>query len=303
MMGTKTLISEHKKRERYILLLLVFPALLFYIVFFVYPVLGTFHLSLFIWNGMKTEMRFVGLKNFPFAFVEDKFLVGWFNNLFIAVFVTLFQNLISLGFALLFFKPKRLSEFYKTLVFLPSLISLVAAATLFSKLVDSNLGVINFMLRKIGLDGLAIAWLGTPIISLMVISVIGMWGGIGVTMMVYIAGLKSISPELLESAEIDGAGRFARFRYVTFPMLAPAFTVNFSVTFIANLKIFEIPWIVYRMMPPKLSSVASTVIVSTAFSLNQFGLSAAMAVMFFVLAMILGFVQIFFLRRRELKLY
>jgi multiple sugar transport system permease protein/raffinose/stachyose/melibiose transport system permease protein len=86
-------------------------------------------------------------------------------------------------------------------------------------------------------------------------------------------------------------------------MLAPAFTVNFSVTFIANLKIFEIPWIIYRMMPPKISSVASTIVVSTAFSLNQFGLSSAMAVMLFLVAIILGFFQIFYLRRRELRMH
>jgi ABC-type sugar transport system permease subunit len=294
--------SFHKRREAYILLLMIVPALVFYLIFFVYPVLGTFHLSLFAWDGMKTEMRFVGLKNFPFAFLEDKFMIGWFNTFFIAVFVTAVQNIIALGFALFFYNDKKLTGFYKALVFVPALVSLVAAATLFSKLVDPNLGVINFVLRRIGLEKLAIPWIGTPIVSLIVISVIGMWGGIGITMTIYIAGLKGIPVELHESAEIDGAAWFARFWYITFPMLAPAFTVNLSVTFVANLKMFEIPWIVYRMMPPKISSVASTIIVSTAFSLNQFGLSSAMAVMLFGVAIILGFLQIFLLRRRELEL-
>ena len=279
------------------------PALAFFSFFFVYPVLGTFELSLYRWDGLAPKV-FVGLANLRFLLKDtSRMLTALSNTLFISVVTTITLNVGSLVIALMLARDRRLTELYKTLLFLPVVISRVASAIIFGCLLDPSSGFINYLLRAIGLGRLALPWLGTPVVSLLVISAIIIWGGIGVSMTIYIAGLKAIPTELTEAADIDGAGSMRKLRHITLPLLAPALTVNFCLVFISCLKVFDEPWLIYHATPPRISSTVSTIIVWEAFSGSQFGVSAAMAVLLFVLTLVLGFGVLFLLRARERRMY
>jgi raffinose/stachyose/melibiose transport system permease protein len=288
-------------RRRRILVYLVFvtPALVFFTLFFVYPVFGTFVLSVFKWNAVKPKV-FVGLSNFLFIIRNgEKVVIAFFNTFFIAIVTTLILNIAALFLAMMLVTDRTLSQLYKVFLFTPVVISRVASAIIFALLLDPTRGFVNIVLKAIGLGSLAIPWLGRPIISLLVIAAIIVWGGIGVTMTIFIAGLKSIPLELQEAAEIDGVGRATKMRHITLPLLAPAITVNVVLVFISCLKVFDEPWLIYHQTPPKISSSVSTIIVWEAFSGSQFGLSAAIAVLLFLVTMLLGFFLLFMLRSRE----
>jgi ABC-type sugar transport system permease subunit len=246
---------------------------------------------------------FVGLANFAFLLRdESRLLTALGNTLFISVVTTIVLNVGSLAIALILARDRKLNEMYKALLFMPVVISRVASAIIFGCLLDPTSGFVNYSLRAIGLGKIALPWLGTHVVSLLVISAIIVWGGLGVSMTIYIAGLKAIPAELTEAASIDGAGSLRRFRHITLPLLAPALTVNFCLIFISCLKVFDEPWLIYHATPPRISSTVSTIIVWEAFSGSQFGVSAAVAVALFVLTLVLGFSVLFLLRARERRM-
>ncbi|MFC2029742.1 carbohydrate ABC transporter permease [Chloroflexota bacterium] len=297
--------------RQYSHLLFVLPALLVYGVFVIYPTLSAFWLSLFDWSGVGTSMNFVGLANFVEALSSPEvYRAGWHNLLFfLAIFA--FQNTVGLFVAIQLDARPRFVEFYRTVLFMPVLISLVATGFIWSLMLSPNIGVINPLLKDLGLGWLARPWLSSNNLALPIVIGVQAWQMLGWSIVIYLAGLQGIPQELREAAQIDGATSWNVFRHVVFPLLAPSVTILSVLTFILIFRVFDV---VYVLAGPAGAPAGATDVLGTLIYRNAFGSTGAFAgmslrmsyaiavsVIIMVLLGLQAAVLLFGLRRREVQ--
>ena len=216
------------------------PALLILSFFFIIPVIGGFVYSLTDWTGISREINFVGIDNFKnLLFNDDKFYVEVFHTLIFSICITIFQNSIGLILALFLDKEFKGRNFFRMIYYLPAVLSPLVVGYAWSFIFNPNMGALNNLLHKTGFGFLAQDWLGNANIALFSVIFVIVWQYAGYSMIIYIAGLQNISLDIYEAAAIDGVGKWQKFRYITFPLLAPAFTINILLTIISTLKSFD----------------------------------------------------------------
>jgi ABC-type sugar transport system permease subunit len=280
---------------------LVLPALLAYTVFFALPASGSFYFSLTNWNGLTS--RFIGLDNFARLFREQRIRISFANTLYYAVLITCLQNALGLLAALALDRKRRTVAGLRMLFFMPAVFSALVLSYVWGYLLEPNIGVINAFLRAAGLGGLARDWLGNPAWGRRMIVVVTVWQFAGYTMAIYLAGLQTIPAELFEAADIDGARALRRFRHVTFPLLAPSFTVNVVLTTIGCLKLFDQVYAMTRGGPGYTTHSVATMIFQLGFGpSSQWGYGTAMSLVLFLFILVLTSIQVSLLRRRERSL-
>src|SRR5699024_1245966 len=211
--------SKSKKNpKRHLVHLFVLPALLFYVIFAIYPILDAFASSLFSFNGYVRD-EFVGLENFSRLFKEHPFntrFVGALkHNVIFLVLTFIFQLAVSLFLAILVNSVSKGKEAFKVIFFIPKLLAVVVVGFLFNLILILNTGALNTFLDKLGLDFLAQSWLGDTKFALISIIMVNSWLGIGFFMLIFLAGLQAINPEIQESAKLDGASSFTMLRKIT----------------------------------------------------------------------------------------
>lgn len=296
--------QRSKSKRNITLFLFTLPALIVYTVFFVLPILGDIYISLLEWNGGLIDVKFVGLKNYIKMFTEDKaFYAALLHNVMYTAFVVTIQLSMALLFALILFRNIRGHNFFKTVYLLPVVLSSVTLALIWSYMYDPLQGFVNYFLKSIGLGSFQQNWLGDKKIALFSVGLINAWQYIGYSMIIFIAGLLTIPESLYEAAEIDGAGMFSKFANVTFPLLAPATTMNIVLSTTGSFKVFEL---IYVITPPggpisDATEVLATLMYKVGFTYGEMGYSAAISIILLIVIMIIGFVQLKLLRSREVK--
>lgn len=279
-----------------ILLLMIMPAALIYATFYLYPTLNNLRYSLTNWDGF-SKASFVGLDNFARMATEDSvFTKVLGNNIEFTLLVVIFQTALSLLFAIFLLKNSRTSTFLRTLYFFPTIISSVSVAMVWQFLYEPNLGPINTFLNSLGLDFLALNWLGSETVTLRAIAFTQVWFHTGQMMVVYIAGLQQIPAELYEAAEVDGASRWQQFKSVTWPMALPTTAVVMAYTTIQSFRAFDLIFAMTQGGPNNSSNIIVTLIYLTAFNEYRFGYAAAQSI--FLIVFILGLTA---LQRRILR--
>jgi multiple sugar transport system permease protein len=211
------------------------PWIVGFLVFTVGPMVASLYLSLTEYN-MMTPPRWVGTLNYYRMLYGDKFY--WQSlgvTLTYAVFHIPLNLAIALGAALLINQQLRGIYVFRTIFFLPSILPAIASSILWWYVFSKDYGLLNTILALVGISGPA--WLETSTTALWAVIVIGLWG-FGNTMVIFLAGLQSVPRELYEAAEIDGAGRWAKFRNVTLPMLSPVMFFNLTIGTIATFQVF-----------------------------------------------------------------
>ncbi len=221
----------------------IIPAILAYAILFIYPTLRAFYLSFFDWSGLGPIGDPVGLKNFRRLLTNDRFWNAATNSakLFIAIFIL--QNTVSLGLAILLNRKTRMTHIYRTIIFLPVVISAVATGIIWVLMLDPQIGVINPVLEDIGLASLQQGWQSDPDWAMKTVYLVQFWQWNGMAVVLYLAGLQNVPDELLQAARVDGANRIRAFRDVTFPMLAPAFTIVTVLAFILIFRAFDLIYV------------------------------------------------------------
>lgn len=199
--------------------LLLFPSIVFLALFTYLPVVEVAWGSLFRTAFGQGEARFVGLDNYARVLSDAAFRKALLNNLTYALGTILPSHAIALGLALLLDGSSRVKTIVRSLVFLPTLIPLVAAAALFSFIFLPGVGLLDHYLAKLGIG--AVNWLGNPDLALVSLMGVTVWKNAGYYMLFYLAGLQAIPRDLLEAAVLDGASWWQRLRHVTLPLLAP----------------------------------------------------------------------------------
>jgi ABC-type sugar transport system permease subunit len=272
------------------------PAVAIMLAFMFIPMVNAILLSLQSWNGL-TSSTWVGLGNYQDLLQDSLFLNAFAHTALFVVVTVIFQTVIPLLVAVLLFKGVRGSVFFRTVYFMPTVISLAVSGLLWSIIYDPSNGVLNIVLGKLGLQSLEKPWLadtGTVLPSIMVVSI---WQSLGFYLLIFYAGLQGIPRDVYEAASTDGANAWQRFRHVTIPLLAPVITVVVVLNTINGLKAFDQIWVMTAGGPTHASDTLGTYLYYTAFgaygSANpQLGYASAIGVLILVLSAVLSIVQI-----------
>ena len=249
-----------------------------------WPALNSFYLSFTKWNGLGAAQP-VGLANFRDLAADDVFRGALKNNVIWAVGFGGLSVLGGLALAVALNKPRRGVGLYRSAIYLPMVFSL-AVTGLFWRVQYQPDGTINTLLGAVGLHGLEKQWLADPHTALYAVLVAAVWRQVGYVMVLYLAGLKSTDPTLDDASAVDGAGRWQRFRYVTWPQLRGVNTVVFAVTVIDSLRTFDIVWAMTQGGPYHSSELLSTYMFQQGFTFLNLGYASAIAVVIFALALL-----------------
>ena len=281
-------IFPHKmvRRETLIGWLFILPALLMYAAFVLLPLLLSIQYSFFRWDGIG-PMTWVGLKNYA-TVLDDPDLLGTIFNAFkLVVFFSFIPVTLGLIVASIIHRVAigRLGTVARTVLFLPQVIPLVAAGIIWGWLLALP-GLINQILKALGLGAFTRAWLGDFDWALPAVGFIGVWVLLGFCTVLLLTGITKVDPSLYESARIDGAGWFTEFVKITVPLLKQEIGVCITVTVIAALAAFDVVYVSTAGGPGNSTAVPGIQIYILAFTEQRIGLASALAVLLMVLVLV-----------------
>lgn len=263
------------------------PSIVLLLAFLLYPLVESFRLSLVDWNGLGSSSRFVGLSNWTTLLHDATFWHALGNNLLLGALSVLIQLPIALALALMLGKASRGSRILKILYFLPLLFSSVALGVIFKNVFDPNFGAINAALNAIGLESLALDWLGDPRYALGSVIAVICWQNIPFYMILFLAGLASFPPELREAATLDGASEATIFWRIKLPHLQGTIRTGAMLAVIGSLRYFDLIYVMTAGGPDGASEVMATYMYRTVFASFQLGYGSTIAsAMFLVVTLI-----------------
>ncbi|MBO2450998.1 sugar ABC transporter permease [Actinomadura barringtoniae] len=275
------------------------PALLVYVLVVLYPSASGVLYAFTDWNGIG-DKSFNGFDNFQKLWHDDAARGSLTNTLLLTIAIVVVQNGIGLLLALGVHTHIKSRTVLRVIFFAPAVVSPVMVAFLwkyvYNPAPDAGL---NGILGAVGLGGLRQDWLGDPSLALWSVAGMVVWQFAGYSMVIFLAGLEGVPAELHEAAMIDGAGRFQRFRHVTWPLLAPAVTINVMLSSIGGLKLFDQVYAATSGGPGHASETLSTVLYKQAFVFGNYGYSTAIALVLALFVAAVSMVQIYYLRGRE----
>lgn len=293
-------VKRYRGGVRQMPLLVVIPALLFLIaVHFAAPLAGAFY-AFTNWNGIDAA-KWIGLGNFREVFDDPETRGALFNTLKLAFSFVVLVNVLGLSLALALNRLLKTRHPLRSIFFLPAVMSPIAIAFIWQYIFQYN-GPFNQLLGSVGLSSWKHVWLGDPHWALWMILVVLVWQFVGLTMVIYMAGLQAIPDELVEAAIVDGATTWRRFRTIVFPLLAPAFTVATTLTLIIGLRVFDQVLGLTAGGPANATQTLATEVYEQTFENGRFGYGAALALVLTVLVGSLAITQAVVLRRRETRM-
>ena len=271
--------------------LLITPWLVGLVVFTLGPILASLYFS-FSRYSIISAPRLIGLGNYVRALggADPLFYGSLLRTLEFGVIYVPSGVLVSLGLALLLNRDLRGSPLFRTLFFLPTLTPVAAAALLWTWLLQPDVGPVNYLLRQVGIQGPR--WLASQQWALPTLVVAALWGSVGGSrMIIFLAGLQGVPPELYEAASIDGANRWHRFRHVTLPMVSPVTFFLIVLTTIAAFRVFALAFVATNGGPAYATWFYLLHLYTTAFRSLDMGYASALAWIFVVLVLGLSLVQ------------
>lgn len=256
------------------------PAVALIAVFTITPFAQAILLSFQSWDGVSPDTPWVGFANYEFIAGDVVFWASMRNVLFFGVVGFFLGNGVALGMALAVNRITRGKTFFRTVFYLPGVLSVVVVGLLFSFILAPGSGVLNRVLEIVGLGGLAQNWLGDPGVALPAVAAVFIWFHWGFGFLLFLAGLQDVPRELYEAAELDGAGPWTTFRSITWPHLAPVTSIVSLLTLLAALQIFGTVQVLTNGGPGYHTMVPTLAIYNEAFVNWRYGSAAAMSVVF-----------------------
>ena len=246
------------------------------------------------------EVSWVGLSNFRDLSKQGIVWTDLWVTLRYALYVMVLENVVTLALALALERTTRINGIFRSIFFVPVLISSLAAGYLWRGIFDPD-GVLNRFLSFFWPGEVHVQWLGSTTWSLLVVAMIHAWRFGGVHMLVYIAALNAIPDELVEAAKVEGASTWRIIRKVKLPLIGPAFTFNITLTLIGALSIFELVLATTRGGPGRATEVLNVYIFQQ-FGAGYYAYATAIGFVLFAVICVIAFPLIAFLRRREVQL-
>ncbi|MEC1688299.1 carbohydrate ABC transporter permease [Bacillus mojavensis] len=284
-------------QNRIIPYLFLLPALVF--LLFVYiPIFENVFLSLFQWSSFSPEKTFIGLKNYVELFRDPVFYQALTNNVLYAVISIVCQVFGGLILAAVLEDKlvRKWSPFFRTVFFLPVVISMTVIALLFDFIYNPETGLLNQLLQAVGLDQLTRAWLGDDRTAMLSVIFVSQWQSVGYIAMLYIVSIQKIPDELYEAARLDGAGKIQQFFHITIPQTKEMSFVAVVMTLTGAFTVFNEPYILTGGGPGNASEVLSTFLYKSAFTKDMMGYASAIATVVLIITLALSLMQMKFFK-------
>ena len=273
------------------------PALLLFILFILYPFLRGIQYSFTNWDGYSQTFKWIGLQNYRRMLTDPDVARVIRNTLIYGLGSALFQNVIGLAYALFLNQNIRMRSLTRTIIYLPAIISPLIMGYIWYFFFQYNGGAINDIIRLFSDEPANL--LGQPGVNVWIITMVNTYQFLGVAMVILLAGLQVIPKEYYEAATIDGASATARFRHVTWPLLAPALTVSVVLNVIGGLKLFDVISALTNSGPGYSSASLSTLMYLLYFGRQDAGYAATIGNLMFVIISVVSFTILYYLRRKE----
>ena len=280
-------------------ILLAAPGYLVYLVFMIIPLGMCFFYSFTNWDGISKKYKMIGLRNFERLFQDASFFNALKVTLIITVITVLIYNVLGVFLAVILSKKSRICAFAKSAVFVPTVLSSVVVAFIWSYIMQTDGGVINTILGLFGIP--PVDFYDTPLHTIVMISVIISWNGLGLFLVIYMATLNTIPQELMEAAEVDGASGFQRFFKITLPLMMPGITINSVLSLAGGLKQYDHVKVITGGGPGGATQTITLQAVEKAFVYNRRGYSSAIILVLFILIVIVSVIQISITKKREVE--
>jgi multiple sugar transport system permease protein len=274
----------------------VLPLLAGIAVFYIWPIVQTFFFSFTEW-GVFGGYTWTGGDNYTRLVTDPKLYASIGNTLLYTGIVLLGIPLAIVLASLLNTPGLRFASLYRVLFFLPYIAMPTAIAMVWRIIFNGDFGILNYLLGFAGVDGPY--WISTPGFAIVAVAIVGLWSSIGFSMIVLSAGLKNISVEYYEAAELDGASRWRRFRSITVPLLTPSIAFVLVITVIGSFQVFDLLYAILGNTNPVLPKSMSLVyfFYQAGFVTNEKGYAASVAMVIFVIIGLVTFAQ-FRMQRR-----
>jgi multiple sugar transport system permease protein len=278
--------------------LFILPGMTLFLVWTLYPLIDSFRMSFYEWNLIKPS-RFVGLDNYRRALSDEVFWMAFRNTLFYVVVTVPGQMILGLAIAMLLDGPLRARAVYRTIYYVPVVTSWVVVSLVFTFLFNGQAGLVNWVLHdNLGVIGRNINWLREPWPAKIAIATLGIWKGVGWTMVIFLAGLQSIPQTLHEAAAVDGAGWWRRLRDVTLPLMRNTLLFVLVILMIGAFQVFISVYVMTGGKPLHRTDVILTYMYSNAFEFLDLGYGSAISYLLAAMVFTLSLLQIRLLRRR-----
>ena len=288
-----------KGKSRIQIGLLLLPGLLIFCIFTVYPIIRLFWMSFFKWDfGSFLNQEFIGLSNYRSVLTDPYFQTSFVNTIVYTLVTVPAQMILGLLVAILINSITRFKIGFRVAYYLPVITSWVIASLVF-KYVFNTEGLLNYFLTGvIHVTGANIHWLDSRRGGMTIAMLLGIWKGIGWNMVVFLAALQAVPQELYESASLDGAGAFQKFRYVTLPGIRGTILFALVMLTIGGFNVYTSTKLITDGKPGHATEVVLTWMYYKAFSTGKFGYSAALS---FIIAFILGILAVLEFRLMQNK--
>jgi ABC-type sugar transport system permease subunit len=280
--------------------LFVLPAFLLYAVFMIYPFVQSIYFTFIEWNGADPVKTWVGLDNYRELVRDDLFWKALRHNVTWVIIGTVSPMVIGMLLAMLLWTRPKGFTLFRTVFFMPQVLSSVVIALVWSWVYNPIFGLLNKSLDAVGLESVSRGWLGDPDFALYAVLGAAIWAEIGFVFVVFLAGLQNVSRDLLEAATLDGANIWQRFRNVTIPQMANVINVVTALLLIGGFAVFDI---VVAMTPDggvnNSTEVIATYAYSQAFTLNRVGYASTLSLVMTVITLVASVLFILLRERND----
>lgn len=279
-------------------LLFLSPALILFLVFVVRPTVNIVRYSLYNWNGISPNMQWLGLGNYAELLKDRIFWQAAANTVEWAGIIVVINVGVGLILAALMAQKIRGRTTFQLLHFLPVIQAQIVTAIIWRWMYQPQ-GAVNTFLKTIGLDTLARPWLGDFNLALPALAFASSWSSIGLSIVIFLAGLQSVDPSLYEAAEIDGANRVQSFWHVTVPALRPVTAIVLMLTLTNAFKAFDLIWATTQGGPIRATEILSTYMYKRGMLENRYGYGSAVAMVLMVVVTLFSMLYLRWQQRRD----
>ena len=288
-----------KKRNR-VMNLFYIPALILFSIFVIYPLCKGIALSFTNWNGYSQTYKMVGLSNYTRMLTDKNVIRAFINTLIYGGMSTLLQNVLGLALALFLNQKFKGRAVTRTLVYLPVMIAPLIMGYVMYFFFSFNNGALNDLLAVFGKE--AVDWLSDGKTAVAILTIVNSLQFVGISMVIYLAGLQGIADMYYEAADIDGATPLKKFRYVMLPLLQPAVTSSVTMNLIGGLKLFDIIMALTSGGPGYDSHSLSTLVHRTYFASENAGYASAIGIITFLLIAVFSNLIVQYLKKKEVEM-
>ena len=272
-------------------IIMIMPAVILFTVFFLAPIFISVYYSFTDFSGIGAA-KFIGFKNYQVLLKDKFFFIALKNTFIILIGITITILPLSFIVALLLEKPFRGSGVVQSMIFAPNVIAPILVGLIWLFILDPKMGMINAILRSIGLSDYQQQWIGGKTLTPYSVAFVYLWQVLGFYTTINMAGLRSIPADIYEAAEIDGANYFQRIRKITIPMMKNTIVINTILIITGGFKIFETVKQLSNGGPNHMSDVLVTYMYDTTFTSSRYGYGMAVATVSFVLCLIFSIIYL-----------